>query len=219
MTTYVITGANRGIGLELCKQLKEQGNKVIAACRKATTELTNLGVEVIEGIDVNEQESINNLAQNLQNTKIDVLINNAGVWGDEDIGGFDADKISSVIKTNAISPMMLTEALLDNLSSGSKVIMITSRMGSIADNESGGRYSYRMSKAALNAASKSLSIDLKDKDIAVGIIHPGHVATDMGGPQGIPVEESASNIIARINECDLSNTGRFMHANGEELPW
>lgn len=218
MATYLITGANRGIGLEMCRQLAGE-HVIFATCRKASPELQALGVNIISDIDITNENSLERLQGELAGQHIDVLINNAGVWGDEKFGALDAGKMASVISINAIAPILVTEALSDNLADGSKVVMITSRMGSIADNGSGGRYSYRMSKAALNAASKSLSIDLHDRGIAVGIIHPGWVATDMGGPQGIPVAESAANIINRVNELTLENSGEFKHANGESLPW
>lgn len=141
------------------------------------------------------------------------------MFDNETIGEFNLESISKVIAVNAISPLLITEALIANLHSGSKIIMITSRMGSIEDNSSGGRYSYRMSKAALNAASKSLSIDLKDKNIIVGIIHPGHVATDMGGEKGIPVVDSVKGILQVVDNYKLANSGVFYHMDGHVLPW
>lgn len=147
------------------------------------------------------------------------MINNAGIWRDDELGAIQQNTLGSVYLTNAVAPLLVSQQLLPQLSPGSKIIMITSRMGSIEDNTSGGRYAYRMSKAALHAASKSLALDLKSRDIIVGIIHPGHVATDMGGAKGIPVSEATSNIIQQINAYTPESTGTFKHANGSELPW
>ena len=219
MTKYLITGTNRGIGLELCRQLIAKGDEVIAVCRQPSEELKALAVTVIENIDVTRPEDLHSLSEQLSGTHIDVLINNAGVWSDESLGEFSVDKMMGTMHCNAFAPLMVSEALLPRLVQGSKIVMITSRMGAIGDNTSGGRYSYRMSKAALNAGAKSLSLDLAERGIAVGIVHPGHVATDMGGEKGIPVEVSAANILQRIDELDTHNSGEFYHANGEILPW
>lgn len=218
MKHIVITGANRGIGLELSKQFLAHGNQVSAICRKASAELKQLDLNLISDIDLSEPGSIEKLSKQISKP-IDILINNAGIWFDEQLEQLPIENFRQAFQVNTLAPLFITNALLEHLHHGSKVIMITSRMGSIADNSSGGRYSYRMSKAALNAAAKSLSIDLKPKGIWVGVIHPGHVATDMGGTIGIPVSESVQGIIERIQQCDASNTGQFFHANGQELPW
>eukprot|EP01047_Picozoa_sp_COSAG01_P002575 COSAG01_NODE_69_length_28801_cov_10.460038_1_plen_141_part_10 len=132
----------------------------------------------------------------------------------------DITQFKDQLHINAIAPIALTYAFLKHLDEGSKIIMITSRMGSITDNESGSRYGYRMSKAALNAASKSLAIDLKDEGISVGIFHPGWVKTDMTGNTGhLSAKDSAKLLIQRIHELNLNNSGVFKHANGDILPW
>jgi NAD(P)-dependent dehydrogenase (short-subunit alcohol dehydrogenase family) len=219
----LVTGTNRGIGLELCRQLKQRGDEVIATCRKASKELKDLDVEIIEGVEVSDPRSLSVLAEKLNGRKIDLLINNAGIAGGLGLSDIDIDAIESfkrMYEVNSLGPLLTTQTLLNNLSEGSKVGIITSRMGSVADNDSGGSYAYRMSKAAVNAAGKSLSIDLKSKGISVGILHPGYVRTDMTNHNGLmDTDESASGLLARMDELNLNNTGSFWHSNGDLLPW
>ena len=219
----LVTGTNRGIGLELCRQLKQRGDEVIATCRKASKELKDLDVEIIEGVEVSDPRSLSGLAEKLDGRKIDGLINNAGIAGGLGLSDIDVDAIESfkrMYEVNSLGPLLTTQTLLNNLSEGSKVGIITSRMGSVADNDSGGSYAYRMSKAAVNAAGKSLSIDLKSKGISVGILHPGYVRTDMTNHNGLmDTDESASGLLARMDELNLNNTGSFWHSNGDLLPW
>lgn len=220
MATALVTGANRGIGLELCRQLAARGYHVIATCRRSSKELDALGVEVYPDVDVTSDKSVNLLAEKLQGRTIDLLINNAGVLSSEDLSDLDFASIQRQMEVNAYGPLRVTRKLLPNLKSGSKVVLITSRMGSIGDNTSGGYYGYRMSKAALNAAGVSLARDLASQGIAVGILHPGPVRTDMTGGHGsVDPPEAVAGLLARIDELDLASTGRFRHANGEELPW
>jgi len=223
MQTALVTGSNRGIGLELCKQLKQRGFHVIATCRHPSAELNALGVEIIDQVDVSDPESLQALAQKLAGRKLDWLINNAGIAGGLGLRDIDANTVESfqrMYQVNSLGPLLTTQALLENLSSGSKVGLVTSRMGSIDDNDSGGSYAYRMSKAALNAAGKSLSIDLKPKGIAVAILHPGWVRTDMTGHGGlIDTDESARGLLDRMAELTLATSGTFWHMNGEVLPW
>ena len=218
--TYLITGTNRGIGLEYCRQLKERG-EVIAVCRSPSEELKDLGVRVESGIDLTKTEAVQTLVQKLEGKKIDVLINNAGIVERISLERLDLDSIRRQFEVNAIAPLNFTKALLPNLSSGSKVILMTSRMGSIEDNTSGGSYGYRMSKVALSMAGKSLSLDLQPKGIAVAILHPGLVKTRMTNftDAGITVETSVNGLLKRIEALSLNNTGTFWHANGEILPW
>lgn len=220
MKTAVITGANRGIGLAMAQQLSEQGWEIIGICRSDSEELEAIASMVISGIDVTQPEQIQQVTKILGGTKVDLLINNAGLLQDEKLGEIDFDSIREQFEINTIAPLMVTEALLPNMSQGSKVALITSRMGSISDNGSGGRYGYRASKAALNAFGKSLAIDLKDQGIAVGLLHPGYVQTRMVNFGGhITPEEAAEGLLARIDELNLENTGGFWHSNGEQLPW
>ncbi|HEC75336.1 MAG TPA: SDR family oxidoreductase, partial [Methylophaga aminisulfidivorans] len=182
--TVLITGSNRGIGFELCRQLAESGKHVIATCRQSSPELRALDVEVIDDVEVSNFKSLEKLAEKLGEQKIDWLINNAGIAGGVGLSSIDESAIDAFVdmyKVNSLGPLLVTQALLNNLQEGSKVGIITSRMGSIDDNDSGGSYAYRMSKSAVNAAGKSLSIDLKPRGIAVALLHPGWVRTDMTG--------------------------------------
>ena len=220
MPTVVITGANRGIGLELARQFKKRGDQVVAACRKSSDELAKLDIEVMEGVDVADDASVGRLASSFENRKIDVLVNCAGILSDESLGDLDFDRIRTQFEVNSLGPLRVTAALKNNLRQGSKVAIVTSRMGSIEDNTSGGRYGYRMSKAAVNMAGRSLANDLKDDGVAVAILHPGFVRTDMTGHQGlIDPPESAAGMISRIDEMTLETTGTFWHTNGEIIPW
>lgn len=221
MGTYLITGTNRGIGLEYCRQLKQRGDNVIAVCREVSPELRELNVSIETGVDITSDTDINRLVQKLGGQKLDVLINNAGIIERVSLNNLDVNSICKQFEVNALAPLKLTHALLPNLTTGSKIILMTSRMGSIEDNTSGGSYGYRMSKVALCMAGKSLSVDLKPKNITVGILHPGLVQTRMTNftPHGITPEQSVRGLIARIDQLNLENTGTFWHSNGEILPW
>ncbi len=219
MATYLVTGANRGIGLEYCRQLKERGDNVIAVCRSVSDELKDLDVQTETDVDITSDSSVTQLVKKLDGKTLDVLINNAGIIEGVSLNNLDFDSIRRQFEVNAVGPLRLTQALLNNLKSGSKVIMMTSRMGSIDDNTSGGSYGYRMSKVALSMAGKSLSEDLKSKNILVAILHPGLVQTRMTGFSGITTEESVKGLLARIDELNMENTGTFWHSNGEILPW
>ncbi len=221
--TALVTGSNRGIGLELCAQLKQNSFQVIATCRQRSTALNDLDIEIIEDIEVSDQKSLVRLANTLSGRQVDWLINNAGIADSIAMNDLNEESISNckrMFEVNSLGPLLTTQALINNLGKGSKVGIITSRMGSIADNDSGGSYGYRMSKAAVNAAGKSLAIDLKPRGIAVAILHPGWVKTDMTGHGGlVDTDESVSGLIERLNELNLENTGSFWHMNGELLPW
>ncbi len=220
MATIVITGANRGIGLELTKTFIARGDEVIGVCRQSSPSLNCTGAKVIENIDVTNPPDINQLKSKLQSTSIDILINNAGILRPSSINDFNFSDMYKQFEVNAVAPLRVVEALISQLNTGSKIIMITSRMGSMTDNSSGGGYGYRMSKSALNAAGKSLSIDLKEQGIAVALLHPGWVSTEMVNFNGlIEPDESAQGLIKRIDELNMDNTGGFWHTNGEELPW
>jgi NAD(P)-dependent dehydrogenase (short-subunit alcohol dehydrogenase family) len=185
MTTSLITGANRGIGYELSKQLKARGHDVIAVCRKTSPELDN-----------------------------------AGILRSDNLSDLDFEGVLEQLQVNAVGTLRSVHALLPRMRKGAKIALITSRMGSIGDNTSGAYYGYRMSKAALNAAGVSLARDLKPRGIAVAILHPGYVRTDMTGNQGgIAPSESAAQLLTRIDALELQNSGTFWHANGEILPW
>jgi NAD(P)-dependent dehydrogenase (short-subunit alcohol dehydrogenase family) len=219
MTTILITGANRGIGLEMTRQYAERGDEVIAICRSSSAGLDRLGVQVIDGVDVTSDDSVAGLVSVVKGKRIDRLVNNAGILEQTSLDHLDFDSMERQFRVNSIAPLRLTAALRDNLAEGSKVFIITSRMGSIDDNDSGGSYGYRMSKAAVNMTGKSLSVDLKDAGIAVFLLHPGWVSTDMTGGTGIPVEESAAGLVERMDTLDISQTGSFWHQEGYQLPW
>ena len=222
MTLSVVTGANRGIGLALAAALKQRGHTVVAACRASTPELAKLGVEVVEGVDVATDAGIAALVAAVGTRSIDLLVNNAGilVWGDR-LGELNVEGIRKQFEVNALAPLRVTDALRERLGQGAKVALVTSRMGSIDDNSSGGAYGYRMSKAALNMAGKSLALDLRGRGVAVAILHPGMVKTDMVGGHGGQVEpaDAARDLLARVDALTLETTGGFWHANGQRLPW
>lgn len=220
MARVLVTGSNRGIGLAMVRQLVARGDDVIAACRRSSEELSGLGVQVEEGVDVTDDAAVAALAARLNGTRIDILINNAGLLQSTPLDALDFDSIRRQHEINALGPLRVTAALLPNLSRGSKVAIITSRMGSIADNTSGGSYGYRMSKAAVNMAGRSLALDLAPRGVSVVLLHPGYVRTAMTGNNGlIDAEESAAGLLARIDEQTLEETGRFVHMSGERLPW
>ena len=221
MSTYLITGSNRGIGLELCKQIIERGDEVIATCREASSDLKNLGVRIEEDIDISSEDSINNLRQALSGVELDCLIHNAGIYEFNSIDNLDHESIIRQFVVNALSPLSMIRSLKALLKKYSKIGFITSRMGSIGDNSSGSSYGYRMSKVALSMAAKSLSKDLLKEDIYVAILHPGLVSTRMTGftKNGISPEESANGLLKRIDSLNKNNTGTFWHTNGEILPW
>jgi len=220
MARVVITGANRGIGLALVQECVKRGHEVIAACRASSPELDALGVEVVAGVDVGRDDGVAALSDALRDRPVDVLVNNAGVHRSDGLGHIDFDGIRLQLETNALGPIRVTEALLPNLKSGEKVAIITSRSGSIGDNGSSGNYGYRMSKAAVNMAGVNLALDLKGRGVAVAILHPGMVRTDMGSsPQAVDPADAARRLMARIDELTLDRTGKFLHAEGYALPW
>lgn len=223
MANVVITGANRGIGLELAKLYAARGDSVTAICRESSDELEDLADQVISGLDLtadNAIEAAASLLERLLDEPIDLLINNAGVFANETLDELDVDSVRLQLEVNTLVPLQLTHALLPFMTQGSKIANITSRMGSISDNGSGAYYGYRASKAALNAVGKSLAIDLKPRGIAVAQLHPGFVQTRMVGFNGdITPAQAAKGLAARIDELTLENTGGFWHSNGQELPW
>jgi NAD(P)-dependent dehydrogenase (short-subunit alcohol dehydrogenase family) len=221
MATYLITGANRGIGYEYCRQLQARGDTVIAVCRSASDELQALGVRIESGIDITSDRSVMELRDRLQGTTIDGLINNAGILERVTLEKLDFESIRKQFEVNALGTLRVTHTLLPNLKSGSKIIIMTSRMGSLGDNTSGSSYGYRMSKVALSMAGKSLSHDLKSSGIAVAILHPGLVQTRMTNftSGGITPAVAVKGLLQRIDELNLENTGTFWHSNGEVLPW
>ncbi len=220
-----VVGSNRGIGLELTKQLSQYGNTVYAFCRKSSSELNDLknikiNVKIIDQFEVTDLRAMSLAIQTAGLKNIDILIHVSGILREDDLNDINEDGILEQFKVNALAPILSVKAFLPLMSEGSKVGLITSRMGSVADNTSGGMYGYRMSKSALNMAGKSLSEDLKDQDITVLLLHPGYVKTDMTGHQGhITPKESAAGLIKILDEKTIDQTGTFWHVNGEALPW
>jgi len=220
MRTVVVTGANRGIGLELCRQIAARGDRPVAVCRKSSPELEELRVAVEVGIDVGNDEAVRELGRRLAGKRIDAIIHNAGVMERQGGEGFVVDSIVHQFVVNALGPLKVTAALLRNIPKGGKIAIISSRMGSIGDNTSGGAYGYRMSKAAVNMAGVSLAVDLRKYDIAVGLFHPGWVRTALTGNKGdVLPAKAAGDVLARIEELTLDNSGGFWHADGSKIPW
>jgi NAD(P)-dependent dehydrogenase (short-subunit alcohol dehydrogenase family) len=222
MGTWVVTGANRGIGLEMCRQLKERGEDVLAACRTASPELDALGVTVVGGVEMTSDAAAHaiDVALGDKSKRIDVLLHNAGVLVPDALEMLDFEVIKKQLDVNALGPLRLTKGLLSRLGKGSKVALVSSRAGSIGDNGSGGLYGYRMSKAALNMAGMSLTRDLAPKGVMVVMLHPGFIRTGMTGGAGNddpPV--AAKGLLARIDGLTPATSGKFLHANGEQLPW
>ena len=219
MAKVLVTGCNRGIGLQLCKQLAARGDDVIGVCRAPSAELEKLGIRIIDGIDVSRADAMPRLAAAIGDEQIDVVINNAGILRPDVLGELNYDDMVEQFKVNTLGPLRVTEALLNNFATGAKVAIVTSRVGSIADNASGNYYGYRASKTAVNMIGINLMHDLKPRGVAVALLHPGLVATEMTGGQGIDPADSARGLIERIDGLNLENTGSFWHAEGYELPW
>ena len=222
--TVLITGANRGIGLELARQLSAAGHEVIGTARKPeqAEDLEKLGAKVLQ-LDVTDASSVAALAAALKGTKIDLLINNAGTFGQSpgSLQDTDFERVKMTFDVNSLGPMRVTQALLPNvLASDSKTIIhISSIMGSIENNQ-GSYYGYRASKAALNMLNKSLAAELKDQGVTSVVLHPGWVQTRMGGAgASITVDVSVSGMLAVIAGLELEQTGHFYDYQGNELPW
>ncbi|MFT5924142.1 MAG: NAD(P)-dependent dehydrogenase (short-subunit alcohol dehydrogenase family) [Paraglaciecola sp.] len=220
MAIVVVTGANRGIGLEFVKQYLAKGDRVIALCRNTSDELSQTSAKVIDKVDVSSPECLEKILPTLSDLKINLLINNAGVFANETLEHMSVNTLEYQFRVNAIGPLMVTQLLRQQLVKGAKVALITSRMGSVTDNASGGYYGYRMSKAALNIAGVSLAHDLKEQEVAVALLHPGYVQTEMVNNGGdISAAVAVERLMQRIEELNLNNTGSFWHSSGEVLPW
>ena len=221
MTHALVTGANRGIGLEFCRQLQARGDRVLAVCREPSPELEALGVRLEPGIELTDAASRAELVERLQGLELDLVILNAGILQSMGLADLDVESVRQQFEVNALAPLLLTRDLMPRMSHGARLILMTSRMGSIDDNGSGGSYGYRMSKVVLNMAGRSLSIDLKPFGIAVALLHPGLVRTRMTrfNPSGITPEQSVRGLLQRIDALTLDTSGGFWHANGQLLPW
>jgi NAD(P)-dependent dehydrogenase (short-subunit alcohol dehydrogenase family) len=227
MPNVLITGANRGIGLQLTKHYIEAGWEVIATYRNAE------GNEALQALaspqltllqaDVNNDEGINKIASYFQGQGLDLLINNAGIYGprDQTFGKVERQAWREILEVNTISPMMLAQSLADSLAQNKGTLaIISSKVGSIDDNTSGNAYMYRSSKTAVNQVIKCLSIDLGPRDITVVSLHPGWVRTDMGGPNGsIDVVESVAGLTNVIAHVSADQNGHFINYDGSPIPW
>ena len=230
MSTILVTGANRGIGFEFVQQYLAMGEQVIATYRgeKNSDQLISLcrdesNLEIFK-LDVAFDSSMEEFGQRLGDQPIDVFINNAGVYGPRDsvFGKVDEAEWLSVLRINALAPLFLTQLLIENLRHGElkKLVYVTSKMGSIEDNRGGGSYVYRSSKAALNAVVKSISVDLESEKMAVAVLHPGWVRTDMGGPNGlIDTKTSVAGMVQVIRNLNVESSGAFFNYDGNVIPW
>lgn len=223
--TVLITGANRGIGLELVRQYAGDGWQVVATCRRPgeAADLERLTAEV-HGLDVTNGAEVDSLAGELAGTAIDILINNAGVYGPKEgaPGEVDHEAWTRVFRTNTMAPLKVSAAFVPHVAASGqgKIVTITSKMGSIADNSSGGAYVYRASKAAVNIVMKSLANDLRERGIAVAVVHPGWVKTEMSGPNAlITATESVSGLRRVIAGLTLAQGGTFLNYDGRQIPW
>jgi len=230
MATVLITGANRGIGLEFTTQYLQRGDKVIATCRdiENADALNALGTKTpaleILPLDVSDHDSIAKFPSQLKNAAIDIFINNAGIYGPRDsrFGNVNAYEWMEVLQVNSIAPLLLTQELIGHLRAGKdkKLIYLTSKMGSIADNNGGGHYLYRSSKTALNMVVKSLAVDLGSEGFVSAVLHPGWVRTDMGGPNGmIDTNTSVTGMVKVIDGLSSKDNGGFFNYDGAVIPW
>lgn len=227
MPTVLITGASRGLGKEFTRQFAADGWRVIATCRSLEGGANLRDVEgnvEVHLLDVLDHQAIEKLSEELKDEAIDCLLNNAGVYGVKGAGFGESnyDAWITEFRTNVHAPMKMAESFVEQVARSERklIVTLTSKMGSIADNEAGGSYVYRSSKAAMNAVNKSLSIDLKERGISCVALHPGWVRTDMGGSSGlIDAPESVSGMKSVIEGLDISKTGQFFNYDGTSIPW
>lgn len=231
MSTVLITGANRGLGFEFTRQYAAAGWRVLACCREPHTAdalqklaTASSGQVTVHALDVAELTAIDHLAQELRGTPIDLVINNAGIYPDRrgGFGNIDYDAWMMAFLVNTMAPLKIAEALISNLDlgTGKTIATLSSKMGSVDDNTSGGAYLYRSSKAAVNMVVKSLSLDLAPRGIRAVVLHPGWVQTDMGGPNAlIDAETSVSGMRTVLERLRADDSGRFLGYDGTEVPW
>jgi NAD(P)-dependent dehydrogenase (short-subunit alcohol dehydrogenase family) len=226
MASYLIVGADRGIGKSICTALVKRGDAVTAVCMEDGAAYEGAKVAVIPGVDVTSDAAVAKMSRDLKakGAQIDVLIHVAGVLGLDELGKIDYNDMRRQFEINTLGPLRTVEASLPFLSKDAKVGIITSRVGSLSDNGSGQMYAYRVSKAGANMVALNLHHDLSKRGIAVAALHPGMVATDLtkgypGNFNYISPDEAASGLIARMDALTIDTSGRFWHANGEQLPW
>ena len=221
MQRVAVTGANRGIGLAIVRRLRERGDAVVAICRRSSEELEQTGARIVSGIDVGTLDDAERLARDVGPDPLDMLINNAGILETETLGheGWE-ESIRRQFEINALGPLRVTLALSSLMGPGSKIGIVSSRVGSMTDNSSGGNYGYRMSKAAVNMAGVNLARELERRKIAVFLLHPGYVRTAMTGGGGSKDASAAGReLVALMDRLTLADTGTFWHAEGYPLPW
>ena len=219
MTHTLITGAESGLGLALIRVFIAAGSTVTALCRKTSPALDALSPDIHQGVDVTDAFAVGAAAAQIGDKTIDVLINNAGIMIEDNIDSIDIDDIRAQFEVNALGPLSVALAFRRHFRRGSKVVNISSRLGSMADNGSGDDYGYRISKAAQNMLTSNLSIDLARENVIVAGLHPGIVATSMNGGKGSPADEVAGDLKAVIDKLDASRNGRFIDRFGNEIPW
>ncbi|MAX66609.1 MAG: SDR family oxidoreductase [Bacteriovoracaceae bacterium] len=216
----VIFGGNRGIGLELVKQYLTQENNIVVICRHSSKELESLGVKVISGKDVTDDAAMAKINEELDIDKIDVFIHNAGVLVPDSFPEIDLEVMRKSFEINTLGPLKTILALKDKFKAGSKIGILSSRVGSIADNSSSNNYAYRVSKTAVNMLGTCLALDFKKSKVALALLHPGYVKTEMTAGQGfIEADEAAVGLKEQMDQLSMENTGLFVHSNGEKLPW
>ena len=221
MQRVVVTGASRGIGLEIVKTLDARGEDVLAVCREPSAALAQTGARVLAAVDVRKPGDVERMAAEIGPAPVDLLINNAGILESESLGvaGWD-DSIRRQFEVNALGPLRVTHALAPLMRAGGKVGIVSSRVGSLADNASGGNYGYRMSKAAVNMAGVNLAHELRGRKIAVFLLYPGYVRTDMTRGAGSKDPATAAReLVALLDRLTLADSGSFWHAEGYALPW
>jgi len=224
MACVLVTGADRGIGAALVRAYRRRGDRAIAACLGEGRDLLAEGIEVAAAVDVTSMPSLLALRERLAGTRLDILVSNAGAFRADSFDDLDFDAMQRLYDVNALGPLRVAVALAPLMGAGGKLGILTSRVGSIADNATGGMYGYRMSKAAANQLGVNLHHELKPRGIAVMLLHPGQVATEMTRELGalgdfITPDESAAGLIARLDALDGDTPPEFRHANGMALPW
>lgn len=226
MNNILVVGADRGIANAICKQLHARGEHVIAACMGEGECFGEGGVDTIGGIDVTSDAAVRKLVQGLhaRNARLDWVLHVAGVLGLDELGKIDYGDMRRQFEINTLGPLRVVEACIPFVAQGSKIGIVTSRVGSLGDNGSGGMYAYRVSKAGANMVALNLHHDLSKRGVAVVALHPGMVATDLtkdypGTFNYIQPEDAARGLIARMDELTLATSGEFRHANGDRLLW
>jgi NAD(P)-dependent dehydrogenase (short-subunit alcohol dehydrogenase family) len=219
MARILITGGDSGLGLALTRAFTDAGDNVAVLCRETTPELDALAPEIHQGVDVTNAAAVYRAAAEMGDTTIDVLINNAGIMIEDDIDRIDIAAVRLQFEVNALAPLNVALAFRRRLRAGSKLINISSRLGSIGDNDSGDDYGYRMSKAAQNMLTSNLATELGKEGIIVAALHPGIVATGMTAGKGTPPDEAAGNVKSVIDGLNNEKSGGFYSWSGDALPW